>query len=208
MSIIRRREIYISLTFIIGILTIVDYFIRFDPLNTVSATLRNWAVLLAYFAIVIGLVNIFIIHANIVIKRAPQWIYSAWLLFILISITFIGVCFGVEHPIYRFLFTNVYGVLGPCGYGIMAFFIASAAFRALRGRSLEAMTLVVTLIITLLYRAPIGGLIPYIPVIGNWIQLTPVTGGMRGIIIGMALGALGMALRTLLGYERGYLPKE
>ena len=51
------------------------------------------------------------------------------------------------------------------------------------------------------------GIIPFIPAIGVWIQKVPNTGGMRGIIIGLAIGAIGMGIRTLIGRERGYLPE-
>lgn len=207
MSFFRRRELYVAITFITGLLTIFDYFISFDALNNTAAALRNWVVLIAYFAIVLGLVNTFVFHGRRVFRKGQQWVYSAWLLFVVVSITLIGIFSGSNHPIYSFLFTNVYGALGPSGYGIMAFFIASAAFRALRARSFEALILLTAVVFTLLYRAPVGGIIPFIPQIGNWIQAVPSAGGMRGIIIGMAIGAIGMGLRTLLGYERGYLPE-
>lgn len=207
MSLLRRREPYIAITFVVGLLTISDFFLNIELLNSVSATLRDWVVLLAYFAIVLGIVNIYVFHGRRIIRQQSQWIFSGWLLLIMSIVTVIGVFSGVGHPFYDFLFRNVYGALGPSGYGIMSFFIASAAFRALRVRSLDGLILLVAVIFTLLYRAPVGGIMPLIPDIGDWIQAVPSTGGMRGIIIGMAIGAIGMGLRTLLGYERGYLPE-
>jgi len=203
----RRREIYIAITMITGLLMIVDFFVDAGALNTVAAELRNWVVILTYFAVVLGLVNISIFHTKRITKRSSKWIYSAWLIFIIVSVTLLGVFGGTEHPMYKFLFQNIYGVLGPCGYGIMAFFIASAAYRVLRVKNIEALVLLLAVVLTLLYRAPIGGIIPLVPEIGDWIQSVPSTGGMRGIIIGMAIGAIGMGLRVLLGHERGYLPE-
>jgi hypothetical protein len=208
LAILRRREIYIAITLITGFLMVGDYFIDIEYLNNFSALLRNWTVILAYFAIVIGLINSLIFHGRRVQRKRPQWYYSAWLLFVLVTITFIGVFAGVEHPVYSFLFTNVYGALGPSGYGIMTFFIASAAFRALRATSWEGLVLVLAVIFTLMYRAPVGVIIPFAPEVGAWINEVPSTGGMRGIIIGMAIGTIGMGLRTLLGYERGYIGTE
>lgn len=207
MSLLKRRELYIGITFVTGILTISDFFLDIDLLNNLTATLTEWVVLLAYFAIVLGLVNLYVFHGKRISGKTPQWIFSAWLLFVTSIVIIIGVTSGVQDPTYSFLFKNVYGALGPSGYGIMAFFIASASFRALRTRTVESFILVLAVIFTLLYRAPVGGIIPLIPEIGDWIQSVPSTGGMRGIIIGMAIGAIGMGLRTLIGRERGYLPE-
>ena len=207
MSVFNRREIFVVLTFVTGFLTITDYFVVVPIINDVVKTLISWTVLLAYFAIVLGLVNIVFFHTKRLTRRQPQMIYSAWLLIILVGITLLGVTQGTNHFLYQFFFTNVYTPLGIAGYGIMTFFIASAAFRALRARTLESMLLVLSLIFIVLYNAPVGALVPIIPQIGFWIQSVPSNSGMRGIIIGMAIGALGIGLRTLIGRERGYLPE-
>jgi hypothetical protein len=46
---------------------------------------------------------------------------------------------------------------------------------------------------------------PGFTTIGNWIMDVAVAGGNRGIIIGAAIGAIGTGLKTILGYETGYL---
>ena len=116
MSIFRRREIYVGITLISGILTISDFFLDINILNTIATTLTDWVVLLAYFAIVLGVINIYIFHGQRISRQQSQWIYSAWLLLVMSVVVVIGVVSGVENPIYSFLFTNVYGALGPSGY--------------------------------------------------------------------------------------------
>ncbi|GAH30852.1 unnamed protein product, partial [marine sediment metagenome] len=39
----------------------------------------------------------------------------------------------------------------------------------------------------------------------NWIFDVPNTATMRGVMMGAALGAIALAVRTLMGIERGYL---
>ncbi|MGW8178339.1 MAG: hypothetical protein ACWGQW_06175 [bacterium] len=41
--------------------------------------------------------------------------------------------------------------------------------------------------------------------IGLWIRNVPNMATMRGVMIGAALGAIALAMRTLMGIERGYL---
>jgi hypothetical protein len=92
-------------------------------------------------------------------------------------------------------------------WGLLAFYLASASFRALRDRNLESLLLLVSAILLMLLSAPIGGLIPGVTNVANWVQNVPNTAGMRGILLGTALGAIGLSIRTLLGYEKGYLPE-
>ena len=100
----------------------------------------------------------------------------------------------------------------PCNatmFALLAFFIASAAFRAFRARNTEAALLLGAAIIVLLGRAPIGRLIhDSLPEITNWIIDVPNNAGRRAILIGAALGAIVTGLRVLLGMERQHVGGE
>ena len=94
-------------------------------------------------------------------------------------------------------------------FALLAFFIASAAFRAFRARNTEAGLLLGSAILVLLGRAPIGRLISdSLPEITNWIIDVPNNAGRRAIIIGAALGAIVTGLRVLLGMERQHVGGE
>ncbi len=100
-------------------------------------------------------------------------------------------------------------VFAPCNatmFALLAFFIASAAFRAFRARNTEAALLLTAAILVLLGRAPIGRLInDNLPDITNWIIDVPNNAGRRAIIMGAALGAIVTGLRVLLGMERQHV---
>jgi len=99
-------------------------------------------------------------------------------------------------------------------FATLAFYIASAAYRAFRARSPEATLLLITAILIMLWRVPMGeAFLDLLP--GHIAQLlnTYVMNGVnmavqRGIIIGAALGAASMSLRIMLGIERTYLGKS
>ncbi len=103
-------------------------------------------------------------------------------------------------------------IFSPCNstmFALLAFFIASAAFRAFRARNTEAALLLGAAIIVLLGRAPIGSLInENLPYITNWIIDVPNNAGRRAIIMGAALGAIVTGLRVLLGMERQHVGGE
>jgi hypothetical protein len=113
---------------------------------------------------------------------------------------------GVNNTYYNWLFTNVQTPLGGTMYSILAFFITSAAFRAFRARNLEASIVLVAGTIMVMGNAPlITNALPFIADISLWIRQVPNLATMRGVMIGGALGSIALAVRTLMGIERGYL---
>jgi hypothetical protein len=94
-------------------------------------------------------------------------------------------------------------------FALLAFYIASAAFRAFRIRSFEAMLLAVAAVLVMLGRVPIGEAIwNGLPKIADWIMNVPNNAAKRAILIGAALGAIATGLKVILGLERNYLGGE
>ncbi|MEX0700700.1 MAG: hypothetical protein WD069_01250 [Planctomycetales bacterium] len=100
-------------------------------------------------------------------------------------------------------------------FALLAFFVASAAFRAFRAKNVEAALLLGTAFIILLGRTAAGvALTSWLPeeVAGLRIENVTVfimgvfnTAGNRAIMIGIALGLAATSLRILLGIDRSYL---
>jgi hypothetical protein len=100
-------------------------------------------------------------------------------------------------------------------YSLLAFFVASASYRAFRAKNREATLLLIAAFIILLGRTPFGmmvtGWIPdsvsilQIPNLAIWIMNSPNLAGQRAIMIGIGLGVVSMSLRLILGIERSYL---
>ncbi len=91
-------------------------------------------------------------------------------------------------------------------YSILVFYISSAAYRAFRIKTFEASILLVSAVVMMLGRAPIGeAMWDKIPKMADWILNYPNTAGMRGITIAATLGGVATALRIVLGIERGHL---
>jgi hypothetical protein len=100
-------------------------------------------------------------------------------------------------------------VFAPCNatmFALLAFFVASAAFRAFRARNIEAALLLGSAIIVLLAQAPIGRwLTTSLPHLSDWILDILSNGSRRAIIMGAAVGAIATGLRVILGIERSHL---
>ncbi len=113
------------------------------------------------------------------------------------------------------LYEYVYQPLLTTTFAVLAFYVASAAYRAFRAKNLEAILLLGTAFLILLGRTSAG------PALTNWlpeslsflkmdnlmVYIMSIfnTAGNRAIMIGIALGTISTSLRVLLGIDRSYL---
>ena len=117
--------------------------------------------------------------------------------------------------VYEILFNGLYQPLQAATFSLLAFYIASAAYRAFRIRSAEAALMMVAAFIVMLGQVPVGrwlthGLPNVWPLgffrlenLGDWVMAWLNTPAQRGITFGIAVGALAMSLRIWLSLERG-----
>jgi hypothetical protein len=116
---------------------------------------------------------------------------------------------------FDYLFENAFIPLSSTMFSLLAFYIASAAYRAFIIRNFESNLLMITAVIVMLGRtsfAPmLTGWIPEslswlrLPELTNFIMQYPNTAAQRAILISAALGIVGASLRIILGIERSYL---
>lgn len=204
-----RKEIPLAIAFISGAVVLFEYF--FAPAVPASKTwalmFQQWGTVVSGFAMFVAAANLVLINVK---KMDPkinkEWYNPALLLIFMAVMAGIGLFVGDRTPSYQFLFTKVYQPLGTAMFALMVFFIASAAQRAFRAKSVEAALLLIAGIIVMLGRAPVGELAgSWLPSLTNWIMNVPNVAGNRAIMMGAALGATATAFRALVGIDRSYL---
>lgn len=190
-----------------GLTYVVANFFNVPIAKSTKTSLDQWFLIATAFAVLLGVVNLTIIHLNNISGGKSGWVYSLILLLSMWGIIFYGLFKTNQDPFYQnILYNRMLNPLSATMYSILVFYIASAAYRAFRIRSFEATLLLLTAIIVMLGRAPIGDLIsPVLPAMTNWLQDIPNTAGMRGIMIGATLGGVATSLRVIAGIERAYL---
>jgi hypothetical protein len=116
---------------------------------------------------------------------------------------------GKEGRPFVWLYDHVFAPCNATMFALLAFFVASAAFRAFRARNVEAGLLLGGAILVMLGRVPIGRQISEsLPSIAEWILNVPNNGSRRAIMMGAAIGAIATGLRILLGIERSHIGSD
>jgi len=198
------------LTFLSGAAIAALFFIPHYRAQAANSMLLEWTLVVYAFALILGSISLWNSHARKVRDRAEGWGFSVVTLVSLLAITALGVWKGVgEGTPVDSIYNTVNSPLASTMFALLAFVIASAAFRAFRARSVEATLLLVTAIVMMIGRVSIGELISHrLPGITEWLLDVPNLAAKRAIAIGVGLGAVSTALKIILGIERSYLGRS
>ncbi len=194
----------------VGILVLVNFFFRMEGADAFIDGLVGWASLIAGFAVILGLVNVARVHGRRIVRREGGWPYSVVLLLSALAVIVLGFLpgsFGPGDATVQWVFRYVLEPLATTFFSLLAFFLATAIFRALRLRNLEATLVTVVAVIVLLGQAQIASYWPQLEPVSRlqeWLLRVPTMAGVRAILIGAAIGAIATAMRVLLGLERPY----
>lgn len=196
-----RHVLPVALAVAFGLLTLVG--LLFEDL--IGDALVTWASFLAAVALVIGIINLLSIHA----RRASDGnlysvvlIISALAIFVLALTDYLSLTTdGVTTA-----FSLVQAPLEAAVGALLAFFLLFAGFRLLRDqRNAWSLLFIASAVVVMLAKTRLP---PILVDVFGWlndvISTVIVVAGMRGILIGVALGAVAVTLRILTGTERPY----
>lgn len=122
-----------------------------------------------------------------------------------------------QNTYYRWVFYSFFTPLSATMFALLAFFVASASYRAFKIRNAEATVLLLSGIFIMLGRVPLGAYLTawtqkipwlswlHLPVIQEWLYQYPNAAGARAIMIGIGLGIVGTSLRVILGIEKSFM---
>jgi hypothetical protein len=156
----------------------------------------------------IGILNLIRLHSNRVARKRDGWYNSILLLGGIAWFLTMGLVFdrGQNAPFYNYWFQHFPVQLGNMTFALIAFYIASAAYRAFRIRSIEATLLLLSASFVMLGGTSIGNAMwSGFPEIRLFIMNNINTATIRGLTFGVTLGQLAQSARNLFGIERGYM---
>jgi len=211
-----RREIPLIITGVVGVGFLIQYFIPHAPFSYMSDWFSDWFSIVGACAIVLGALNLLKISAQKAIKRKKDWVYSLVIIASFLLIVIVGLLEGKDFRVagtnFDWLYNYMYIPLSATMFAILAFFVASASYRAFRARNFEATLLLVAAFFVMLGRVPVGDVISnFMPEgwrlsnLASWVMNYPQSAGQRAIMIGIGLGIVSTSLRVILGIERSHI---
>lgn len=208
-----RSKVPVAITVVVGLFMILKFFLTVGWVKVVADELEQWCLIVAATAVILGVGNILRINLRVVLRRGADWPYKLVLILSMIGMGCVGLVDLLRGKIvtggYNYLFQYVMTPLSATVFALLAFFIASAAFRAFRARNVRAALLLLSGAVVMIGRVPLGASISdYFPRLADWLMAVPNAAGQRGMIIGAAMGVIATGLRIIFGIERPYLRGE
>ena len=225
-----KQRIALTVCIVAGIFMFLQFFSPHPELQAWYRRILNWTIITGIFAMALGIVSLWMGHLPKVLRRKPGWGYNLVTLVGFCVTVIVGLfcvwakgrvpeaaagappatgllALSAEEVPFLWIYNNVLYPITSTMFALLAFFIASAAYRAFRMRSVLATILLVAAVVVMLGRVPIGDLISfgYLGKISNWLLNVPNLAAKRAIIMGVGLGSTAVALKILLGIERSYL---
>jgi hypothetical protein len=206
---ILKRALPAILALLIGGIVLVAVFVPYPLLSLVAAYLIDVAVILAAFALLLGLLNVLRVHVRRIREGGSARFYSFVLLAGMLVVLLLGLPSfpnqpsGPAQPAIRWIFEYIQMPIQASFSALLVFFLATAAYRALRVRNAESAVMCVVALLVLVGQVSVG-LVPLLPELKDWILDVPTMAGVRGILLGVALGTVLTGIRLLMGVERPY----
>lgn len=210
-----RRTLPLIIAFVMGVIGILCFYIPYSEAESLELELTKWDRIVAAFALVLGIYSLMRLHWSRVRRQNPGWGYSFLVFVGFVVMTLFAIYNDGQWPSnpqeidtgpFVWMYDYVQVPADATMFSILAFFIASAAYRTFRARTIEAAILLVSAIIVMIGRVPIGAAIsPELPDLAQWMMDVPNLAAKRGILLGVSLGAVATALRIIFGIERSYL---
>ncbi len=216
-----KRQIPILIVTLVGSITLFGWFIDQPNIKEfVNDDATQWFDILASFAIILGALNLIKLQVQKVLYQKPGWIYSVvailGFIFAIIAGFFVkgvddsvaqwGAHVTTEGTLFKWMFDYLFTPMSATMFSLLAFFVASASYRAFRIRNFEATLLLVSGIIIMVGRVPIGSVISswfimYLLVLSAGIYVNVWKKNMTTTFIFVAVG---IAVVTIAGFMAGW----
>jgi len=190
-----------------GLIVLLGYFFP-APLGSLRVLLLDWGVTIAGMAVLVGIFNLVAVQMEKFRAGQKGGVYGILLVVSLIVTFGIGLILGPENQYMRL---TMNAIIVPVEASLMAILVVTLIYASIRlfRRRTDVMSVIflVVAVISLILIAPT----PFGVIGGDQLNQSLVQfvgmfsqGGARGLLLGIALGALLTGLRVVFGVDRPY----
>lgn len=208
-----RSVLATAIAIAVGLIVLLSYFFEGGALLALRLVLVDWAITLAGLAVLVGILNLILVHIRRVDGFLKGWPYSL--------LTVLAALFTIVLGIIEATLSSSAILYGQGSYthlafqgivvasqaaiaSLILFALVAAAVRMFRTQPNGWTGLfLAALLVVLIGWLPFREMLP-VAAFREWVLAVPVTAGARGILIGVALGTVVIGLRILTGQERPF----
>ncbi len=201
-----KKQLPIYFVLVSGIVMIIQYFVPSQFSDDLFIYANDWVIVVGIFALVLGIWSLLKAEFK-KLKDPKEAFYAGVLLFGFFIMVFTALTSEGREAgsLHMDLFNNILIPIQATIFALLAFYIASAAYRAFRARTILATILLVTAFIVMLRLIPLGPLSAINQAAVSWILAVPNMAAKRAITMGVGLGVIATCIKIILGIERTYL---
>ncbi len=213
-----RKKLLILLTFIGGLYYFLLWVMpRESPLEHTYVEFGKVTLIVGAFAFLLGVINLLRAHVGKIARKRPGYHNSIALIVAMLAMAFAELLrFYIEPDpgwvtkMYKLLFFHMRVPIDSTIFSLLAFYMASAAYRAFRIKSFEAGLMMLVAVIVMLGEISVGNWLTSafpeylrVEVVSEWLKKYWNGAAERGILFGAMVGALALSMRIWLSLERG-----
>jgi len=205
-----HRQIPIYVVFTCGILLIIQYFVPSSQSKFLFTYANDWVMVIGILALPLGIWSYLRKTWLQALREPKERFFAAVSLFGFFIMMLTGILPGSREAgsVHLVIFEYVLIPIQATIFSLLAFYVASAAYRAFRARSVVATMLLATAFIIMLRLVPLGPISDVNQAVVGWILKVPNMAAKRGILIGIGLGAIATSIKIIFGIERAYMGRD
>lgn len=193
-----------------GLIVLLGYFL--PGLEFIRSTVLGWASITAGFALLAGVLNLLSVHWAKITRTGgtaqtrPLGVYSVVLLSaFLVTLIVAGIADTSAWALWIYQYVQV--PVETSLLALLAVTLAAASVQLLRRRfDVYTGLFMAAALIALIASVPLFGVgeVSLLSQARGWLIQVPAMAGIRGILMGVALGSIATGLRILMGADRPY----
>lgn len=204
-AILRRQLVPVGVAIAVGLIVLLGQFVTNESFSNLVSILVTWGAIVFAFALLLGLANVILFHTRRILARDAQMPFSILILATALVVFLLVVPSGGAGAASQWVLRYIYQPLEASFLALLVFFIGTAVYRALRVRTWEMALFALSTVVVLVGSAPFMQVLsPWFPAAKEWVVNVPALAGIRGILLGVALGVMATGLRLLTGIDRPY----
>ena len=204
-----KRQVPIFLVFLCGLTMVIQFFVPHEYSDLLFQYANDFVIVIGILALPVGIYSLMKMTVKKAVREPKERFFSLLTILGFVIMIAAGLrrdWFASSTSLSSHLFNYILVPAQATLFSMLAFYVASAAYRAFRARTALAAVLLLTAFVVMLRLIPLPEPIStWNAEFVRWILEVPNMAAKRAILIGVALGAITYSIKILLGIERAYM---